>query len=120
MNSLEIPPAQRLSPPIGKIREVFLSATVKDLDRERKAVRRALLGRRTTVWLQEDWNRGYGDTLRACLSFIEKSSGYLGIVGFFHGWRPDGCDCSITELEYGWAQQRWGWSLFPIQRRLEP
>src|SRR5215469_264988 len=104
----EIPTVNQVSLPVGKIRDVFVSATVQDLDDERKAVRDALRGRQTTVWLQEDWNQGYGDTLSACAKFLEKTSGYIGIIGFFNGWVPDGCSCSITELESSWARHRWG------------
>ena len=56
--------------------------------------------------------RSIGTALRLTLSqpaleMLEKSSGYLGIFGFYYGWIPDGSQCSITELECHWARQRW-------------
>src|SRR5262245_53570448 len=100
--------ARPLKPPIGKIHDVFLSATVKDLDEIRQGICAALQNARTAVYLQEHWNRAAADVVQTCLEMLEKSSGYLGIFGFYYGWIPDGSQCSITELECIWARQRWG------------
>jgi hypothetical protein len=92
---------------IGKIREVFLSATAKDLVHVRNAVKEALDHARTAVYLQEYWNRAAGDTVKACLDVLQMSTGYIGIFGCRYGWVPPGYECSITELEREWALQRW-------------
>ena len=42
---------KRAQPPIGKIREIFLSATVRDLGNERDAVQKALHQRQTAVFM---------------------------------------------------------------------
>lgn len=103
----EVPQPKPAKPPVGKIREVFLSATVKDLGNERDAVREALVHRRTSVFLQDCWNRSAGDVVLTCLRQLEGSSGYLGVYGFRYGWVPDSCESSITEMECRWALRRW-------------
>src|SRR5262245_36917839 len=99
--------ARPLKPPIGKIHDVFLGATVKDLDDIRQGLCAALRNARTAVYLQEHWNRASADVVQTCLDMLEKSSGYLGVFGFYYGWIPDGSQYSITELECIWARQRW-------------
>jgi Domain of unknown function (DUF4062) len=98
---------KRARPPIGKIREIFLSATVRDLGNERDAVQKALHQRQTAVFLQDCWNRSAGDVVRMCLRRLEDASGYLGIFGFRYGWVPEALNKSITELECDWALYRW-------------
>jgi hypothetical protein len=100
--------ARPLKPPIGKIHEIFLGATVKDLDNIRQGLCIALRNARTAVYLQEHWNRASADVVKTCLDMLERSSGYLGVFGFYYGWVPDGSQYSITELECIWARQRWG------------
>jgi hypothetical protein len=98
----------RLAPrPIGEIRNIFLSATVKDLGRERDAVENALQHIQVAVFLQDCWNRPAGDVVLMCLHHMEQCSGYLGIFGFRYGWIPENSEQSITELESLWAQHRW-------------
>jgi hypothetical protein len=98
---------KRAHPPIGKIREIFLSATVRDLGNERDAVQKALGHRQTAVFLQDCWNRCAGDVVSMCLRRLEAASGYLGIFGFRYGWVPERSNKSITELECDWALFRW-------------
>ena len=98
---------KRAQPPIGKIREIFLSATVRDLGNERDAVQEALRQRQTAVFLQDCWNRSAGDVVKMCLRRLEDASGYLGIFGFRYGWIPQALNKSITELECDWALYRW-------------
>jgi hypothetical protein len=100
-------------PPIGKIREVFLSATVRDLGDARDAVQRALSHIQTGVFLQDCWNRCASDVVSMCLHQLEVASGYLGIFGFRYGWIPDASGKSITELECDWALKRWECLSFP-------
>jgi hypothetical protein len=108
MIAKSIPDVKPLDPPlIGKIREVFLGATKKHLDEWRWAVRDALISAKAAVYLQEHWNSAADDTVEVCRRNLEKSSGYVGIFGFRYGWIPQYYDCSITEMECGWAFQRW-------------
>jgi hypothetical protein len=107
MAAVQLPRPKRVQPPIGKIRDIFLSATVNDLGPERDAVQEALRQRRTAVFLQDCWNRPAGDVVHMCCTQLEASSGYLGIFGFRYGWVPPGSEKSITELECDWALYRW-------------
>jgi hypothetical protein len=107
MTAAQLPRPRRAQPPIGKIRDIFLSATVNDLGPERDAVQNALAQRLTAVFLQDCWNRPAGDIVRMCCDELEVRSGYLGIFGFRYGWVPPVSDKSITELECDWALYRW-------------
>lgn len=114
MTVRDVPQPKRAQPPIGKIKEIFLSATVRDLGNERDAVQKALHQRQTAVFLQDCWNCSAGDVVKMCLRQLEDASGYLGIFGFRYGWVPEALKKSITELECDWALYRWDISCPPI------
>jgi hypothetical protein len=89
------------------IREVFLSATAKDLVKYRQSVQEALRRIKADVVLQEEWTGPANDVIAICLKRLAESDAYFGIFGFRYGWVPDGCVKSITEMEYDHAVTLW-------------
>lgn len=89
------------------IREVFVSATAKDLGEYRTNVREALRLVQADVFLQEEWAEATKNVVDLCLARLADSDAYLGLFGFRYGWVPPGRTQSITELEYVHAARIW-------------
>lgn len=100
-----------------RIREVFVSATVKDLLIYRTEVADALSGVPAGVYLQEEWSGAAGDVVALSYAKLVDCDAYLGLFGFRYGWIPDSHVKSITELECDKALEFWGakaWNPPPI------
>jgi hypothetical protein len=98
-----------LRPQHEKITRIFLSATAQDCRTYRSELKDAV-GHRipgTTVHLQEHWVGPWNDVVDCCLKELHDSHGYFGLFGYRYGWLPDGRDCSITELEFRAACDKW-------------
>ena len=74
----------------GRIREVFLSATAKDLSDPRTQVQQALQLIKADVILQEEWAAAAADAYDLSLQRLAASDAYLGIFGYRYGWIPPG------------------------------
>ena len=96
-----------------RIQEVFLSATVKDLEKYRTEVADALSGAKASVFLQEDWAEAAIDVVTLSLNRLADSDAYLGVFGFRYGWIPPGQGKSVTELECDKALDLWGRTTLP-------
>ncbi|MCM8662001.1 DUF4062 domain-containing protein [Accumulibacter sp.] len=94
---------------IAEISQIFLSATAQDCRSYREAVRDALQRNvdGAQVWLQEDWAAGGQFVVEVCRDKVCSRDAYLGLFGHRYGWIPPDHSKSITELEFGWALERW-------------
>jgi len=93
---------------VNRIREVFLSATAKDVATYRTNVKEALSLVRTAVFLQEEWAVPAAGVVTMCLNRLRESDAYVGVFGYRYGWIPDGYQTSITEVECEGALKLWG------------
>src|SRR5687767_228830 len=112
MPSVVVPP-RTADREANRIREVFLSATVKDLETYRTGVADALTRAKASVFLQEDWSGAAMDVVTLCLNRLADSDAYLGVFGFRYGWIPEDQSKSITELECDKALDLWGRTTLP-------
>jgi hypothetical protein len=104
-----MPPLPRTAPrEPDRIREVFLSATAKDVAAYRTGVQQALTLVNTAVFLQQQWAQPAAGVLDLCLNRLGQSDAYIGVFGYRYGWIPEGRSQSITELECDGALQLWG------------
>jgi hypothetical protein len=109
-----MPPLTRTAPrERDRIREVFLSATARDVADYRKNVRDALQLLNTAVFLQEEWALPAAGVLALCLRRLHESDAYIGVFGYRYGWVPEGKSQSITELECDEALQLWSTCTVP-------
>ena len=91
------------------VRELFVGSTSKDLNTYRLGVSDALFKRvQVRAHLSEDWDTDHVPTVDECRRRLERCDGYLGLFAYYYGWIPDGCQESITHLEYRWAMDKWG------------
>jgi hypothetical protein len=89
------------------IQNVFISSTMADLEAYRREVKDSLELIPASAFLSEDWVCTHGSTETVCKEKFDNSDAYLGIFAHWYGSVPPGKPCSITELEYAWAQKRW-------------
>lgn len=86
---------------------VFLSSTIKDLADYRKEAKQALDFARIDCSTSERWVSTYASTLQTCRDEVRSASAYIGIFAYWYGSILDGCDQSITHLEFLWALEKW-------------
>lgn len=80
--------------------EIYISSTFKDLQKEREAAACAVrrLGHSTVA--MEDYVASDQRPLSKCLKDVRRSYVYVGLFARRYGFIPQGCDKSITHLEY--------------------
>ena len=66
------------------------------------------------VFLQENWAEGGRFVVDVCRQKVKSCHAYMGLFGHRYGWVPAGFKQSITELEFGWAVERWPQGTVPI------
>lgn len=101
---------------LPEIRQIFLSATAQDCKTYREAVRDFIEDNieHAKIFLQENWAEGGHFVEPVCKRKVDECHAYLGLFGFRYGWTPPLQRCSITELEFRWAVNRWGEGEAPI------
>lgn len=101
---------------IPEIRQIFLSATAQDCKTYREAVRDFIHDNieAAKVFLQENWAEGGKFVEPVCKRKVDECDAYFGLFGYRYGWTPPLQRCSITELEFRWAVDRWGAAEAPI------
>ena len=100
--------------PTGRVFEVFLSSTVKDLENYRREVQDALIRKaQIACFPSEEWTGGYSSVLTLIKQRLGQSDGYVLIVGYWYGSIPDRETRSITHMEFEWARARWQGKDFP-------
>ncbi|AWI81143.1 hypothetical protein CEW87_18305 [Parazoarcus communis] len=101
---------------IAEISQIFLSATAKDCKAYRESVRDFVQSNlpAAKIYLQEDWSEGGHFVVDVCKARVTESDGYFGLFGFRYGWIPPGFQYSITELEFRWAEAKWGNGEAPV------
>lgn len=101
---------------IAEVRQIFLSATAQDCREYRHAVRDVVEKNvpQGKVFLQENWAEGGQFVVDVCRQRVRTCDAYMGLFGHRYGWRPPGYTCSITELEFRWAVERWEPRVPPI------
>jgi formylglycine-generating enzyme required for sulfatase activity len=79
---------------------IYISSTYEDLKKEREAAAKAVrrLGHQPVY--MEDYVAGPQRPVEKCLQDILSCDAYVGIFAWRYGFIPDGCDKSITHLEY--------------------
>jgi hypothetical protein len=107
MTAFTPPPPRSLPPEANKIREVFVSATARDLKALREQVADALKVVPAGVYLQEEWSSPAANVVSLSYDKLTDSDAYFGLFGFRYGWIPDGHVKSITELECDKALDHW-------------
>lgn len=83
--------------------KVYLSSTLNDLRPERQVVKEALGGECIVI---ESYGADERSLRESCLSDVESTDLYIGIVGLRYGFIPPGQALSITHLEYEKAKGR--------------
>src|SRR4051812_46232729 len=81
-------------------KSVFISSTYLDLINERKKVWEALKKFEVTVRGMEEFGARSTNALDTCLSEIEQSDIYVGIIGMRFGTEDKTTKKSYTQLEY--------------------
>jgi uncharacterized protein DUF4062 len=94
-----------------EIRDVFLSATVKDMDhptyRCLQVAQRGLRTAQLAVFLHEEWPAAYADVVAECRRRIEARGGYVALLAYRYGHVPPREQRSITHIEFDHAFERW-------------
>ncbi|MCX5995983.1 MAG: DUF4062 domain-containing protein [Chloroflexi bacterium] len=85
---------------------IFVGSTFEDLKDYRRAVRDALSQLETIVRGMEYFGSKPSSPIEACLNTVRSCKVYIGILGMRYGSIPDGCDKSMTHLEYEEAQRQ--------------
>ena len=100
----------------AKISKIFLSATKRDCDPFRQALKVEIEARSrdAKIHLQEHWIHPAAKVVEVCRSKLHEQDAYIGLFGHRHGWQPPGVEESITQLEFRWAQDRWNGNHPPI------
>jgi hypothetical protein len=100
-----------------RIGSLFLSATARDCFSYRALLKHELGGIKpgAVIDLQEAWGQGGASVVDSCRRRVRDSHAYLGLFAHRYGWVPNDHTQSITQLEFGWAVERWlGESAPPI------
>ena len=101
-------------PAVGRTFQVFLSSTVRDLEKYRQEVQDALIKKaQIACFPSEEWTAGYASVLPMVKQRLGQADGYFLIVGYWYGSIPDQETRSITHLEFDWARERWAGKDFP-------
>lgn len=79
---------------------IYVSATFKDLEVHREAVREAIRGLEHVDVSMEHYVAEPKRPLVRCLDDVQRCDLYIGLFGRRYGFVPSGSDRSITELEY--------------------
>jgi hypothetical protein len=109
---MPVPPRTAPREP-DQIREVFLSATAKDVAAYRTHVQKVFRPIDTAVFLQEEWAVPAAGVVAICLERLRESDAYLGVFGFRYGWIPENETRSITEIECDGALKQWKQATVP-------
>ncbi len=101
---------------IAEVKQIFLSATAQDCREYREAVRDVVEKNvpQGKVFLQESWAEGGQFVVDVCRQRVKSYDAYMGLFGHRYGWQPPDYTCSITELEFRWAVERWEQRVPPI------
>lgn len=109
-----MPPSPLPNAPAPPLWEVFLSSTIKDFEDYRLKVQEVLLHEaEAVVLLSEHWIGGWDDTVQKCRARVERSQGFLLMIGHWYGSIPPGYDKSVTYFEFDCARCRWKELPFP-------
>src|SRR4029453_7937331 len=84
---------------------VFVGSTFADLQLYRRAVRDALAQLEAIVRGMEHFGSKPGRPVDECLRVVASCKVYTGLFGMRYGSIPEGCDRSMTHLEYDEAQR---------------
>ena len=79
---------------------IYISSTFQDLREERNAAAQAIRRLRHEALAMEDYVAEEQIPLDKCLADIRGCHAFIGIYAFRYGYVPEGCDKSITHLEY--------------------
>ena len=88
------------------IKYVFISATKTDLEDHRRVLIETLeLPDDVKCLTMERFGPQPKSAIQQCLYKVEKSDLFVGLIGHYRGWEPDGDELqrSITEMEYDHA-----------------
>lgn len=82
------------------MKRVFVSSTSKDLKEHREAVRDAIIKMKMFPVMMEDFSAEPTPPVDLCMREVDHSDIYIGIFAHRYGYRPEGSEISITEMEY--------------------
>ena len=88
--------------------KIFISSTMRDLKEERTTVEDAVRDLRDLPFealRAETIGAQSASPEEVCLMMAQQCDIYLLILGGRHGYRPEGSDISVTEMEFNEAQQ---------------
>lgn len=86
-----------------RVAKVFVGSTSTDLQEHRAAVRDALLAVGFFPIMMEYFPAMDADAVAACMDKVAEADLYVGIYAHRYGYIPEGCDISITEMEFNKA-----------------
>jgi len=88
--------------------QVFLSSTVRDLEKYREEVQDALIKKaQIACFPSEEWTGGHAYVPTLVKQRLGQADGYFLIVGYWYGSVPPNETKSITHMEYEWAKEQW-------------
>ena len=79
---------------------IMISSTAKDLPEYREAVINACRCCGFDLEVMEDFPASDSNAVDASLKMVDECDIYLGIFAYRYGHVPEGCEKSITEMEY--------------------
>jgi hypothetical protein len=84
---------------------VFIGSTQQDLADYRQSVRDTVLAFDFFPAMMEYWPAMSMDAVELCMKKVDESDVYVGIFAHRYGYCPEGCDISITEMEFNRAEE---------------
>jgi hypothetical protein len=85
--------------------KIYISSTYEDLQKEREATAQTLRRLGHQPICMEDYTATDKRPLDKCLEDVRCCDAYIGLFAWRYGFIPDGCDKSISHLEYEAAGQ---------------
>jgi tetratricopeptide (TPR) repeat protein len=87
-------------------RIVMISSTARDLPEHREELRLGCQRAGFEVRMMEHLPALDADAIKASLDLVDEADIYVGVFAYRYGYVPEGCDISITEMEYNRAVEQ--------------
>ncbi len=108
-------PAEKAEGKTPRAYKVFVASTYRDNIGRRKIVQDAIATAKMVWHGMEIFTASTRPTVEECLRYAQEADVLVGIIAWRYGWIPEGCDKSITEMEYEAATER---LMFVLDRHL--
>jgi tetratricopeptide (TPR) repeat protein len=85
---------------------IMISSTALDLPEHRKELCEGCKKAGFDIRVMEELPALDADAIEASLEMVDEADIYIGVFAYRYGYVPEGCDISITEMEYNRAVER--------------